>query len=254
MTIDQKIAKKLCEWEDNNIENGKYIGNPLTLSWRHSFIPSEIYYKSDEDGLGVYDWFDAQLSYEDISIEDEVYDDIWEGLEKQFIHFGYTGEGGNYFLWDYEGRDNNDMPVVFLGGDGEYDMLASSLNDFVCLIASGKVYSSDDKFSLKELGIRSWEDMSQYRLDDFTQEEYAEDCKKFMDFLKEDLECKSYEEVVKNVKQQKNFKNFINKWLAEIAIEFSTISDFRELKDIIYRKVSIELIDEKYIKILESRK
>ncbi len=88
-------------------------------------------------------WIEAQFS----SQEYECTDEDQELFDENFIYIGGNFQGGEYYLWNYKGIGDKPKPVVLIGGAGEYEMVASSLSDFIKKMTLTKL----DNYDLKEL-------------------------------------------------------------------------------------------------------
>lgn len=137
-------------------------------------------------------WFDAQL-------DNEMADEEYNMLDKEFLSFAYTGEGGEYYLWLYDELEGS-PPVIYLGSSGEYDMVAPSLNDFVCMLGHGKIFSADYKTLLV-----TWED---YHEED--KDKYLLDCQKFINQFKGLIQCSDFEISMKRMSEHKSFKKMVD--------------------------------------------
>ena len=135
-------------------------------------------------------WFDAQ-------IDKEISDDDYEMFESDFLGFASTEEGGEYYLWKYNEISNDEAPVVFVGSSGEYDMVAPSLNDFICMLAHGNSFSIDDETLRVKWNVES-------------SEEYKNDCVNFLRSFDGLLNCTTFAESIEKMSKHKNFVGMVD--------------------------------------------
>lgn len=92
-----------------------------------------------DDGAGVdYEPYSAFLSAEETTAWLRAWTGNAELNGDAFRVFGQDGTGGYTAFWLVRpGRPLADQPVVFLGSEGELDVLASGLDSFLWLLASG---------------------------------------------------------------------------------------------------------------------
>ncbi len=90
-------------------------------------------------GEGIdFEPYDAFLS----EAETRVWFQAWTGNSEvdgaEFRVFGQDGSGGCAAIWTVrQDAELLDQPVVFLGSEGEADVVASGVNDFLWLLAGG---------------------------------------------------------------------------------------------------------------------
>ena len=186
MNTEEKILNKLSQWLESEESNN-------LSEWE--FEVSTKPQKADD----VDAWFDAQIS-------GEMSDDDYEILENEFLGFSSTGEGGEYYLWDYPNREGP-APIIFLGSSGEYDVVAASLNDFVCMLGHGKVFSAD----YETLRV-TWEDYN-----DEDQADYTAECKKFIESLDGLIEATTFKQAIKNIENQKSFIQVVDDFVKKYS-------------------------------------
>jgi len=92
-------------------------------------IDYEVYSLSDselEETLG--DWFGSNK---------------WSKSGHSFLQFGQDGTGSLFCLWFYP-ELKHELPVVFLGSEGESCLVSSNTTDFVKQLTSGKLFYDGD--------------------------------------------------------------------------------------------------------------
>ena len=171
------ILKKLSSWVYDK-ENRLVLSDDFWASYE--FQEAEM----------IDAWFDAQ-------IDDEMSDEDYEMLENDFLSFASTEEGGEYYLWKYDKISNDEAPIIFLGSSGEYDMVAPSLNDFICMLSHGYYFRADGE-SLRV----TWHEERN--------EEYKNDCIEFLNFFDGLVECSSISESLEKMAKHKNFVAMID--------------------------------------------
>jgi len=152
------------------------------------------------DGSQVYSLYEHKdMEFHGSFIECEIVEE-WFGEDFRekgydFLEFAYTRSGDPYALWIYP-ELKGEPPVVLLDSDGEIELLAPSLGDFLCLLTdldcvSGKI---DD------------ENLSWYNI----YETVTETMKQEMESLREEISkveaCRPLSEIVTDFNLHPNFK------------------------------------------------
>ena len=180
----EAILKKLSSWVYDNKDR-------LVLS--DEFWASEEF----EEAELIDAWFDAQL-------DEEMSDEDYDMLENSFLSFASTEEGGEYYLWKYDEISTDEAPVIFLGSSGEYDMVAPSLNDFICMLSHGYSFSADSE-SLRV----TWHEDSN--------DEYKNDCIKFLSSFDGLVKSSTFSESLEKMSKHENFVAMVDSFVEKYA-------------------------------------
>jgi len=88
--------------------------------------------------------FELYDEFEELEYLDEWFGfDYKSQYEDRFLAFANDGTGGELALWFYPDL-TGEPPVIFTGSEGETNLIAGSLEDFVCLLTRGKLLNAGD--------------------------------------------------------------------------------------------------------------
>jgi hypothetical protein len=96
--------------------------------------------------------------------------DLTSYFKDRFWGFAVDGAGGDYALWYYPGLDK-EPPVVFIGSEGEMEMLAANMEDFLNRIINditfraGWVYEDASPQEMQENLTREYDDLADHYQD-----------------------------------------------------------------------------------------
>ncbi len=229
--MEKILMQKLSEWYFEIEDKEK----PVFRLYLHSFEP---YGELDVDReVDIDAWIEAQFSSEEYECTDE----DQKLFDENFIYIGGNFQGGEYYLWNYQGIGDKPKPVVFMGGDGEYEMVASSLSDFIKKMTLTKL----DNYDLKEL-------QNDHNLNSIEEakEAYAQSMSNFKKHFSEiafDDKC-TKETLQEKMNIHPSFKNFIDKFLIERAISELKLYTKEELEDELCRDIDTGILSEEYAK------
>ena len=194
----------------------------------------------DED-LEYYDFITMQTVSVDDADEDADFLNYWfsdgvsEAVVSQFIPIAGTGDGGNYVLWNYEGLDG-EAPLVFFGSDGHYCMVAGSLKDYVCMLASGyrcHPESEDDEIWHNDLVSYFADDVkNDHEFKTLTEAEEAlkSDVERYRSTVQEHFVCEDFSVYLQQISKHNNFKLFVEALLPKEDVEGVDESLLKEQK------------------------
>ncbi len=230
--MEKILMHKLSEWYFEIEDKEK----PVFRLYLHSFEPyGELDIDREVEDIDA--WIEAQFS----SMKYEFTDEDQKLFDENFIYIGSDFQGGRYYLWNYKGIGNKAKPVVFTGGEGEYEMVASSLSDFI----QKMTFTELDNYDLKELqndhNLSSIEEVK---------EAYAQsmnDFKKHFSEIAFDDKCKK-ETLQEKMKIHPSFENFIDKFLMERAISELKLYTKEELEEELCRDIDTGILSEEYAK------
>jgi hypothetical protein len=185
----QVLLKLLTKWGDGNQIYNLYNFRDMEL------------HGSFEKCDRIEGWFDKDFN-------EKGYD---------FLEFGYTRAGDPYALWIYP-QLQGEAPVVLLDGDGEVELLAPSLGDFLCLLTDEQAIFSeieDDKISWYTIYNYKYNEIVD-KYDNFkSAEEVKTKFKEEMRLLRSEVakiyDCRSASNIIKDFDRHPNFKKWFEK-------------------------------------------
>ncbi len=182
----------------------------------------------------------------------------------KFLQFAADGTGGAYALWFYPGL-RGPAPVVFFGSEGETNVLAPSLRDFVCLIASGKILyanwteegrTPEDLWSLNITDDYLEDIMSEQKCSKASAKKLvAEDIISYQKRVSKYFSCRPFDTIMKDSLYVRDFV----KWTEEVTKEYQnnelpepiTDPNYLDLADRDITILSESLIKNPFIKVLD---
>ena len=182
----QKALGRLTMWE-----NGSYLYN--------------LYQLKDIELHG---------SFEECEIVEEWFEEDFRAKGNDFLEFGYNRAGDPYALWIYP-ELKGEPAVVLLDSDGEVEMLAPSLNDYLCLLTNYECITGqidNDKIHGYEIYKFDMEDLIN---DDFKDLEAVKNkLKEEIALINKHQECRSVSEIIKDFDRHPNFKEWFDERFA----------------------------------------
>ena len=169
-----------------------------------------------EQVYSLYNFRDMELhgSFEKCDLAEEWFGDSFRENGYDFLEFGYTRAGDLFALWIYP-ELKGEPPVVLLDSDGEVELLAPSLTDFLCLLTDEQSISSE-----VEDGRTSWYKIYKHQYKEISDENvFFENSEKVEIKIKLEMkslrskiskiqECRSVSNIIKDFKRHPNFKKW----------------------------------------------
>lgn len=155
----------------------------------------------------LYDFRDMELhgSFEECEIVEEWFEEDLRENGYDFLEFAYNKAGDPFALWIYPELEG-EPPVVMLDSDGDVELLAPSLRDFVYLLTN-----EDALFGDNEDDKLAW-----YKIYSFESEEVKAKIKEEMKILNLELlkdDEASMEVVLKDFERHPNFKDWFEEYM-----------------------------------------
>lgn len=174
------------------------------------------------DGEQIYNLYkfrDMELhgSFEECELVEEWFEDGIRDKGYDFLEFGYNRAGDPFALWVYP-ELTGEPPVVLLDSDGEVELLAPSLTDFLCLLTdeqsiTGKI--DNDKIIWYNIPNYQYKEISEENDYFKNSEEVATKVIEEIYILRSEIskiqECHSVLDIIKKFDHHPDFK----KWFEE---------------------------------------
>jgi len=207
----QKYISKIEETKRLKIQSYKnYKALDFISQWEDEVYEEDLLYNIELIHEFVLD--DGDNNFLDYWFEEKISQKDKDSIEV----FAQTGEGGYFAYWNYE-QLLGDAPIVFFSSDGEYNMIASSIDDLVCLFATNRqLYAEDTQGDV-------WQDTDwSYQIEDILNDEeynfdsieeikekFFKDIHRYTEFISYKYEIKDAKKYIKNMKKHPSFRKWV---------------------------------------------
>ena len=172
-----------------------------------------------EHVYNLYNFRDIEIheSFQKSDLLEEWFEDDIREQGYDFLDIGYNRAGDPYALWVYP-ELTGEPPVVLLDSDGDVELLAPSLIDFLCLLTDENTIKGKT-----EINKTIWYKIYKYQYEEISEEsdifkssdEVATKIIKEINQLRSEIsiiqECRSEEIIIKDFSRHPNFE----KWFKE---------------------------------------